>query len=121
MSVTSEFGYWCVSPARLVGVDALKARDIMLDCFYAAQHETFKRAKQNMGTGWDEDAVRKSVAGAIRLAFDHVGADWDAPTKRDLEAVMDVLAKKASSWGTPQDIIEHHHKEMQRVLRWIEN
>ncbi len=112
----TEYTRWCVPPGDLVDVTPEKARDLIIECFYRAQHEMFERTKQRMGTRWDEEAVRKSVSGAVRSAFSQAGGDFDAPSRLDFEQVLQVLGAKARSWGTPLDIIQHHQREIERVL-----
>lgn len=112
-----HFGHWCPSTEDIVDIDTVGARDLMIECFYQAQHATFERMKMRMGTSWDEASVRKSVTGAIRTALNQVGADWDAPTRSELVDAVEVLAKRAKSWGTPEDIIDHHRVEIEKVLQ----
>lgn len=113
---TSGGKRWCVTSAELVGIDEVKARDLLVECFYCAQHQTFQRAKEQIGLSWDERSVRRSVNGAVRVAFRRVGAEWDSPTRPGLEAVLQELADKSSTWGTPEEVIDHHRKEMGKVL-----
>lgn len=110
------FGHWCISDEDARDLDCVGARDLMIECFYQAQHATFIRMKQSLGVSWDEDSVRRSVKGAIRTALSKVGADWDCPTKAQLQEAAEVLAKRAGSWGTPPDIIDHHREEIDKVL-----
>ncbi|HAL31213.1 MAG TPA: hypothetical protein DCP20_10980 [Coriobacteriia bacterium] len=116
MATNDDFGRWCPVPTMLRDVDGVRARDLLADCFYHAQHQTFTRMKQKMGTTWDEESVRKSVNGAIRTTLAQVGGSWDSPTRDDLLAAAQVLARRARSWGTPDDIIVAHQAEYGRVL-----
>lgn len=116
----TEYGRWSVPAGQLHAVTPVQARDLIIECFYHAQHETFERMKQRMGTTWNEEAVRKSVSGAVRSAFAQVGGDFDAPSKHDFEEVVRVLGVKARSWGTPEDITEHHTRQIERVLANLE-
>jgi hypothetical protein len=121
MAATEDFGRWCPVPEMLHDVDAIGARDLLADCFYHAQHQTFTRMKQKMGTTWDEESVRKSVNGAIRSALTQVGGSWDEPTRADLMAAAQVLARRARSWGTPDDIIVAHQAEFGSVLERLKD
>lgn len=116
MAEIDDFGRWRPVPSMLLNVDTVRARDLLADCFYHAQQQTFTRVKQKMGTTWDEESVRRSVKGAIRAALAQVGGSWDEPTREDLMAAAQVLARRARSWGTPDDLIEAHQAEFGRVL-----
>ncbi|MHB1476527.1 MAG: hypothetical protein ACYCXD_03005 [Coriobacteriia bacterium] len=116
MAATEDFGQWSPSPAELRDVDGARARDLLTECFYHAQYQTFARMKQKMGTPWDESAVRRSVSGAIRIALKEVGGSWEQPRRADLMDAAEVLARRARSWGTPADIIVTHQSEFAVVL-----
>lgn len=120
MASEEGFGHWCVRPEQLHDIDGVRARDLMMDCFYSAQHETFSRAKRKLGTSWDEAAVRASVSGAIRTALREVGGRWEQPRRADLMAAAEVLARRARSWGTPDDIIAAHQAEFALVLECMD-
>jgi hypothetical protein len=96
------------------------ARDLIIECFYQAQCETFARAKEKLtGTSQAPGDVRTSVIGAVRLAFKECGGDFDRPTKRSLGQTVEVLGRKAQSWGTPGDIIEHHAAQIRLLLEQV--
>ena len=109
----------CKLPEQpLAGLTPVRARDLIVECFYYAQHETLARAKLKLGAGHlDEAAIRSSVVGAVRLAFKEAGGDFDHPTLGALSGAIDVLARKADAWGTPPDIVRHHHDQIVAMLR----
>lgn len=108
---------WNLPESQLVDLTPEKARDLVVECFYYAQHETFSRTKQRLGmTHLDNASLRASLVGAVRLAFDETGGDYDQPTTASLGRAIAVLARKAESWGTPMDIIRHHAEQIGRVL-----
>jgi hypothetical protein len=113
---TKRFRRWCVSEGDLRDLNPAKARDLIIRCFYEAQKETFARAKQRLGTPSDDEDVHRSVVAAVRLAFKETGGDFGEPTKESLAKVVECLAEKATSWGTPQDIVNHHKGEIRKVL-----
>jgi len=120
MSDNKTYGEWCARTQGLRSMSALQARDLMIECFYEAQHATFQRSKQRLGTEWDEESVRRSVTAAVRGGFEQVGEDFEHPSKTSIVEVMTALARKARSWGTPNDIIEHHKQEMENVIALIQ-
>jgi hypothetical protein len=109
---------WTMSELELEGLTPLRARDLVVECFYYAQHETLARTRLRLGVGHlDEASIRASVTGAVRLAFKEAGGDYEHPTAGSLAGAIDVLARKAESWGTPEDIVRHHREQIERMLR----
>ncbi len=112
-----RFKRWFISEEDLTGLTPIKARDLIIKCFFEAQKETFARAKESLGKSADEKAILESVTNAVRVVFRETGGSFDNPSKEDLVRVVEGLARKSASWGTPQDIIEHHKAQIERVLR----
>lgn len=113
-------GWWCVTEEDLQDLDAVKARDLVIRCFFEAHKETYAAAKAKLGVPTGDDEVRRSIVAAVRLAFREVGADFDHPTKEALTQVIDVLGRKAAAWGTPKEVVEHHKGEIRKVLARLE-
>jgi hypothetical protein len=111
-----EFGQWCPSPSDIIDPTPIKVRSLLIDCFFEAQKATMIQAGQSLGTKTDEETLRSNVEGVIRMGFKEVGADFENPTKGTLNAVLDVLARKASAWGTPKAIIDHHKVTMTEII-----
>lgn len=111
-----KFVRWEVQPAELRMMDTKKARDIIIKCFFEAQKETIARAKEKLGNTADDDSILKSVTAIVKTTFTEVKSNFDNPTKEDLMQVIGSLAKKSQGWGTPADIIEHHKKQIEKVL-----
>lgn len=109
----NEWQFRQILPAE---IDAATARDILLDCFYTAHGAHFEATKTQLGISAEGERVLKSAKGVIRLAFKHVGGNYDTPTKAQLEKVAAYLADKSRSWGTPELVVQRHQAEMQRVL-----
>ena len=112
----AKFKLWCVSDQDMMNLNPAKARDIIIECFFAAQKETFRRVKQKKGCPSKDDDLRKTVTALVRLGFRETGGDFDNPTKEGLQEVVIYLADKAGTWGTPEDIINHHKEQIQRVI-----
>ncbi len=111
------FKRWAISEDDLNDLDAFKARDIIVKCFFEAQKETFARSRETLGLTTDNEKIYSNVIAAVRLAFKEEGENFDIPTKDSLIKVVNVLARKAASWGTPTNIIEYHKEQIQRVLK----
>jgi len=116
MADPKQFHRWQCTEADLTDLNSVKARDLVIKCFYEAQKETYHRTKQAIGISDTEDEVHKTVLAGIRGAFKETGGDFDNPTKASLLNVIELLAKKAKLWGTPPDIIEFHKKCMDMIF-----
>jgi hypothetical protein len=112
----SDVHLWTCDEGDLEDLSNRKAREIVERCFYEAQRETFMRVKQCLGAPTDDAAIHRSVTGAVRIAIEQSGGDYDSPDKESLEGAIEVLGKRAASWGTPDDILEHHKAQIRRVL-----
>ena len=108
---------WTVPEAELHELSPAHARDLIVECFFQAQHETFLRAKQRVSSRpAAPDAIHAAVVAAVRVAFKESGGDYDHPSSASLARMVDVLARKAQSWGTPDDVVTHHRGQIGRVL-----
>ena len=108
---------WSISESELVGLTPERARDLVVDCFYFAQHQTFARSRLKVGaTHLDEASLRSNVLSAVKLAFGESGGDFEHPSLESLQAAIAVLARKAEAWGTPPDIIRHHSQQVKRMF-----
>ncbi len=108
---------WTLPQAELNHLTPIRARDLVIECFYYAQHETFARTRQKLGAARvDDAALRADITAAVRIAFRESGGDPDHPTAATLAAAVAVLGRKAASWGTPPDIIQHHGMQIQGML-----
>lgn len=108
---------WFVSDDDLKGLTPHRARDIIIKCFFEAQKETFARVKEILGRKVSDEEILESVTNAVKLVFREFNASFENPSKNDLLKVVEGLAKKSASWGTPQDIIDHHKSQIEKVLR----
>lgn len=116
MADRDQFHRWQLNDHELVGMTPVRARDLMVRCFFEAQKETFARTRRDVGLTADLEKVENSVKGAIRSVFRDVGGDFERPSAALLERVLGVLTRSASSWGTPDDVVQFHRAQMQRVI-----
>ena len=110
------FNRWRLETSDVRGLDAAKARDLVINCFFEAQKETISRAKRNMGGAASDDEMKRATAAIVRVAFKEIGADFDHPTRDALAKVVETLAQKADAWGTPEDIIDHHRTQLSAMF-----
>jgi hypothetical protein len=120
MAETPKFKKWSLKESDLQDVTPFKVRDLIIECFYEAQKETFRRIKMRTGKfelepATDED-LRRSIVNAIKMAFNKTNGDFEQPAKDNLLLVVAYLARQATGWGTPPDIIEHHKNEIYRAI-----
>jgi hypothetical protein len=111
---------WNLSDSDLLDMTPIKARDLIVECFYQAQKETIGAAGKKLGQTQDDAELRDTVTGAVRLACREAAADFDHPTKHGLMAAVQILARKSQHWGTPADIVEHHKGQIERVLQILD-
>jgi hypothetical protein len=98
---------WDLSDSDLLDMTPIKARDLIVECFYQAQKETISDPGRRIGQAQNQAELRNTVSGAVRLAFREAAPDFDRLTKHSLMAVVQILARKSQPWGTPADIVEH--------------
>lgn len=109
---------WRLTEDHLSELTPLRARDLIVECFFFAQRETMARTRLRLGAAHvDEASIRSNVVGAVRVAMKEAGGDFDHPTTDALAGAVDVLARKAEAWGTPEDIVRHHHEQIATMLR----
>ena len=119
MSEKERFHRWTLTEDDLTDLTPLKARDIIVKCFFEAQKETFARSKQDLGLKTTDEELLKTVSTSIRMVFKELGVDFEKPTAEGLMKVVETLARKASSWGTPKDIIDFHGAQVMKVLQLL--
>jgi hypothetical protein len=107
---------WSCSPSDLVGLTATRARDLIVRCFFEAQHEMLARDNEIGGLGTDSKSIRSLARGAVQEAFSRTGGDFKNPDKTSLLRVLGGLAESAQALGAPRDIIEHHTQQIVTVL-----
>ena len=98
----------------------IKARDLIVQCFFEAQKETIAAAGKKLGHAPDDAELQNTVVGAVRLAFRETAGDFDQPTKSTLVGAVEVLARKSQQWGTPSNIVQYHKGQIERVLQSLD-
>ena len=88
---------WVVSTEDLESIDAVRARDLVIRCFFEAQKETFSASRRQVGLESDDETLQRDVTNAVRAACRETGADFDHPTPETLADVVQVLARKAAA------------------------
>lgn len=108
---------WSLPAKDLESTTPLRARDLIVECFCQAQHETFALSATRLGRApATDDDVRRKVTAAVRAVFRELDANWDDPSREDLSRVVTVLGQRASAWGTPDTVIRHHGAQITRLL-----
>ena len=109
-----------VSKEELQNLTPLKARDIIVHCFFDAQKETFARVMKNLGNIPNDADLKIKLEGSVRLAFQEAEGDFNHPNLQCLMKTVEVLGNKAAAMGTPSDIIAHHQAEIMKVFEALE-
>ena len=107
---------WCPDDAALANLTVVKARDLIVNCFFEAQKETLSRAKEKIGRAGDDASFHRDVENIVKMTFKELGYPYDSPTQEQLGTVVMQLAEKAAAWGTPKDIIDHHRVLIGRIF-----
>ncbi len=119
MAHLNPSGFWNIPQNKFNDLTGEKARDLILDCFFFAQKETFAHAKEKLGMPASDDAVRKSVRTVVEKAFVEIGASFEQPTRETLQRLVELLARKSLAWGMPHDVVEHHRKQIETMLKRV--
>lgn len=114
--MTQERNFHKWEASDFANLTPIKVRELITQCFYESQHETFRRIKKKIGLPSEDQDVFSGVVSVIRLAFTTVGADYDNPTKDGLQKVIQYLAQQAVRWGTPKEVIEHNDQQIKQLL-----
>jgi len=112
---------WNLQACDLLNLNPAKARDLVTQCLREAQCETFAQNEKTLGHKPEEADLNTLAQGAVRLAFREAEEDYDNPSVAALMKVVQVLARKSATWGTPPEIIEHHKRQIARVLECLNN
>jgi hypothetical protein len=112
----AQYQRWICLPSDLVDLTPKRARDLVVECFFQAQHEMMERSQTAMGLAADPVAIRVGAEGAVRMAFASTRGDFENPDKASLERAVKSLAEMAATFGTPADIIQHHEQQIAAVL-----
>lgn len=115
----ADYERWYCTNNDLRDLDARKARDLIIECFFQAQHETMLRSQERLGFGGTEESLRMQAEGAVRNAFRRTGGDYAQPTRESLRQAVESLASSAESLGTPREIIDHHKRQIGLVLNGL--
>ncbi len=111
---------WFLNDADLVDMTPIRARDLVVKCFYETQKESIAAAGKKIGQAQNDAELRSAVIGTVRLAFRESLGDFDQPTKDSLTAAVQILARKSQQWGTPSNIVQRHKAQIERILKILD-
>lgn len=106
---------WTVDAAELDSMTPVRARDLLVECFFAAQSEAYARTSHEKHAEIGRVEVKKTVESLIRMKFRDLGHDWDSPTADGFHQVALSLAVEAAQWGTSPETIERSMAELRKV------
>ena len=110
---------WTLQSADLIDLTPIKARDVLKRCLLEAHKEMFAQNEQMLAHNSADADLQVIVEGALRLAFREANEDYENPSAIGLMKVVQVLARKSMTSGTPVEVIEHHKRQIARVLQWL--
>jgi hypothetical protein len=113
---------WVLPKEALQAPTVGKALTLIEECFFHAQSETLARVRQKLLESEappSDEMMRRSVKQLVRMTMRENLDDYDHPTLDALRRLISSLKVKASSWGTPPDIVEHHCGQITTLLARI--
>ncbi|MDA8099372.1 MAG: hypothetical protein M0042_07075 [Nitrospiraceae bacterium] len=110
---------WHFDENRQTMIDGVIARDLLVQCFFAAHGDNIAIVKQHLDFPSNESAVRKSIADIVRWSFESAGANFNNPTRLDLIRAMEELKTYAKIFHAPPQMMYYHEYQMQKVLRLL--
>jgi hypothetical protein len=114
--MSAQYQRWICSPSDLADLTPKRARDLIVECFFQAQHEMMEEGQAATGLDADPVAIRMGAESAVRMAFASTGGDFENPDKASLQRAVVSLLEMASTFGTPADIIHHHEQQIAVLL-----
>lgn len=117
MTTAERFVRSYIQEEDLLDLNPVKARDLVVRCFYEVQRETITTVREQLHLSASDEDLHDSVVTTIKLTFADVGADFEKPTKGSLMKVVQALAEKCAAWGTPAEIIDHHREQIAKVFQ----
>jgi hypothetical protein len=112
----AQYRRWVCSPSDQIDLTPKRARDLVVECFFQAQHEMMEQGQAATGLDVDPVAIRMGAESAVRMAFASTGGDFENPDKASLLLAVESLLEMAGTFGTPADIIQHHEQQIAIVL-----
>lgn len=116
---TKDCGCWVMPAGALQAPTVEQARDLMVECFFHAHHETLARVKRTLSASPQppsDDALRRNIRMMLKVTMRENADDFDRPTVASLGRLLTALRAKAAAWGTPDDIIQHHCAQIGALL-----
>ena len=103
---------WSVNKKDLIGLTPIKARDLIIDCFFEIQRDSYVRS---LGLS-DEKQWKIMAVSTVRRTMSELHENFDTPSKQSLVRLVEGLAEKSSTWGAPPDEIVHHMMQLSELL-----
>ena len=115
----AKYNKWEYQDKEDKQIDPVRARDLMVECFYSAQKDKFKALKEKAGIPSSDKDVYDSIVVMVRLAFSEIGGDFKDPNKDNLLKVLDFLVSRETIWGTPKDVVDHNKTLMLKIINRV--
>lgn len=112
----NQHSRWTLSENDLAGLTPLKARDLLLKCFFEAQKETLVQAEKRIFGSADEERIKADTLKMTKSLATTFHVDFENPTKTGLLKLLEEMVKMSLAWGTPQEIVDYHKNQIVRML-----
>ncbi|MDP2183183.1 MAG: hypothetical protein Q8K99_11530 [Actinomycetota bacterium] len=110
----SQDALWRVSEDELRDMNPVRARDLIIECFFRTQSQALRVSSERHRDVRDRE-LRDTMCVALRLRFEDLGLDFENPTADCIGTIADELTREAEIWGTPVHVLEHHIGELRKI------
>lgn len=102
-------------------VSPFDVREQLLRCFAQENGERFAEQERALGL---RTGVRGGLGGVetmVRLAFQQVGGDYEAPSRVALTRVANLLSERSLEWGAPAELVFACHESLMRQIAGVDD
>jgi hypothetical protein len=117
MTDLKDYKRWVIKEEDLRDLSPIKIRNLILNCLFEAQKEAFlHNAQDEEDREVDLNIIKESMESILHAGFKEIGGNFDDPTQEHLEQLIQYLADKSKSWGTPREIVDYHFFQMKKII-----
>lgn len=102
-------------------VSPFEVREQLLRCFTQENGERFAEQERALGLRTGSNDGRNGVETMVRLAFQQVGGDFDAPSRVSLTRVANLLSERSLEWGATAELVLECHENLMRQIAGVED
>lgn len=102
-------------------VSPFEVREQLLRCFTQENGERFAEQERALGLSTGARGGVGGVETMVRLAFQQVGGDFEAPSRVVLTRVANLLSERSLEWGAPAELVLECHEHLMRQIAGVED